>query len=430
MEKKKLAKRVLIITYYWVPMGGSGVQRWVKFSKYLPENGWQPVIYTPSNPDFPLRDESFLADVPESCEVIRQPIWEPYRIASLFSNKKNLNTGMLRKDGKTSWKDNFLNYVRSNYFIPDPRVFWVKKSIKFLTAYLQKNPVDVIVTNGPPHSMHLIGLGLKKKLGIKWVADFRDPWTNIDFYHSLKLTESSDRKHRALEKEVVSTADVVTVVGKSMQAEYLEYSENVKVITNGYDQSISQKEVVRDTKFSMAHIGLMNADRNPKMLWKVLKKIGEEQTGFLEDLEIKLIGKVSGDVLNAIEENSLTSQLKLIDYVPHSEVHGLQQASQILLLVVNDTPNAKGILTGKIFEYLMARRPILAVAPEDGDLAEIINQTESGEVFGFLEMKKLEAFILKSYADYKKGSLEIQSHSIGKYSRQSLTKDLVALFEE
>ncbi|MDC3220026.1 MAG: glycosyltransferase [Saprospiraceae bacterium] len=428
MEKKKLLKRVLIITYYWVPMGGSGVQRWVKFSKYLPENGWQPVIYTPSNPDFPLRDESFLKDVPECCEIIRQPIWEPYRIASLFSKKKNLNTGMLRKGEKTSWKDNFLNFVRSNYFIPDPRVFWVKKSIKFLTNYLHENPVDVIVTNGPPHSMHLIGLGLKKKLGIRWIADFRDPWTNIDFYHALKLTNSSDQKHRALEKEVVRTADIVTVVGKSMQEEYLEYSDHVKVITNGYDQSISPKKVKRDNKFSIAHIGLMNADRNPKMLWKVLNKIGEEQPGFLEDLNIKLIGKVSENVLNTIEENYLTNQLELIDYVPHNEVHILQQTSQILLLVVNDTPNAKGILTGKIFEYLMARRPILAIAPEDGDLAEIINQTESGEVFGFLEMKKLEIFILKSYADYKNGSLEIKSHSIEMYNRQNLTKEMVALF--
>ena len=187
---------------------------------------------------------------------------------------------------------------------------------------------------------------------------------------------------------------------------------------------------MRDAKFSLAHICLMNADRNPKILWKVLEKIGKEQPEFLVDLEIKLIGKVSGDVLNSIDESNLTSQLNLIDYVPHSEVRGLQQASQILLLVVNDTPNAKGILTGKIFEYLMARRPILAVAPEDGDLAEIINQTESGEVFGFLEMKKLESFILKSYSDYKTGSLEIQSHSIEKYSRRSLTKDMVALFED
>lgn len=430
MENEKRLKRVLIITYYWVPMGGSGVQRWVKFAKYLPENGWQPVIYTPANPDFPLKDESFLADIPPECEVIRQPIWEPYRLAALFSNKKNLNTGMLRKEGIESWKDKLLNYIRSNFFIPDPRVFWVKKSVKFITKYLQENPVDIIVTNGPPHSMHLIGLGLKKKLGVKWVADFRDPWTNIDFYHSLNLTKRSDRKHRALEKEVVESADIVTVIGKSMQEEYLEYSDNVRVVTNGYDQSIGKKNGTRDKKFSIAHIGLMNADRNPKTLWKVLKSIGEQNADFLQDLEIKLIGKVSEEVINSINKNNLGSNLNLISYVPYNEVHSLQQAAQILLLVVNNTPNAKGILTGKIFEYLMARRPILAIAPEDGDLAEVINQTESGKVFGFLEVEKLRAYILACYAQYQQGQLEINSHGIEQYSRRNLTKKMVTLFEE
>lgn len=423
-------KRVLIITYYWVPLGGSGVQRWVKFSKYLPENGWQPVIYTPSNPDFPLKDESLVADVPDTCKVIRQPIWEPYQLASFFSKNKNMNTGMLRKSDKASWKDNVMNYVRSNFFIPDPRVFWVKKSVRFLTAYLKKNPVDVIVTNGPPHSMHLIGLGLKKKLGVKWVADFRDPWTNIDFYHTLKLTKRSDQKHRRLEKEVVRSADVVTVVGKSMQQEYLEYSPRVKVITNGFDKSISPKKVARDQQFSMAHIGLMNADRNPKTLWKVLKKIGAEQPQFLADLEIKLIGKVSEEVMDSIRENNLEAQLNLVGYVQHSEVHALQQSSQMLLLVVNDVPMAKGILTGKIFEYMMSKRPILAIGPEDGDLAEIINATKSGEIFDFKEMEKLETYILKSYAAYKTGNLEVESEGIEKYSRRNLTKDLVGFLNQ
>ena len=148
-SKSLFMKRVLIITYYWVPLAGSGVQRWLKFVKYLPQNGWQPIIYTPSNPDFPLRDESLMKDVPDECEVIRQPIWEPYKYASIFSKNKSATTGMHKKEDKKSWKSNLVNYVRSNFFIPDPRVFWVKKSIKFLSKYLDDNPVDVVVTNGP-----------------------------------------------------------------------------------------------------------------------------------------------------------------------------------------------------------------------------------------------------------------------------------------
>ena len=427
--KKYTLKRALIITYYWVPMGGSGVQRWVKFAKYMPELGWQPVIYTPSNPDFPLMDDSLVGDVPDVCEVIRQPIWEPYRLAALFSNKKSLNTGMLRKEKKSSWKDDLMNYVRSNYFIPDARIFWVKKSIRFLTKYLKENPVDIVITNGPPHSMHLIGLGLKKKLGVKWLADFRDPWTNIDFYHTLNLSKKSDAKHRRLEQEVVSRADVVTVVGKSMQEEYSQYSDHVKVITNGYDKTIANQKIERDKKFSIAHIGLMNADRNPKTLWTVLKKIGEERPEFLKDLEIKLIGKVSQEVLDSIRENGLDAQINLVGYVKHSEVQAMQQSTQILLLVVNNVPNAKGILTGKVFEYLMSKRPILAIGPEDGDLAEIISQTNAGEIFDYTATLKLEKYLLESYSQFQKGTLEVDSHHIEKYSRKNLTKEMVRIMD-
>ena len=272
--------------------------------------------------------------------------------------------------------------------------------------------------------MHLIGLGLKKKLGIKWLADFRDPWTNFYYYFVMNLTNRSDRKHRRLEKEVVSTADLVTVVGKFMQEDYLKYSPNVKVITNGYDKGISIQEVSLDQKFSLAHIGLMNADRNPVTLWKVLKKIGAEHPGFLEELEIKLIGKANEEVMEAIRENQLEDQVNLVGYVPHNEVYAHQQSSQILLLVVNRVPLAKGILTGKVFEYLMSKRPILAIGPEDGDLAEILNQTRGGEIFDFDETEKLEQYILESYKSFKSGNLEVYSKGIEKYSRAHLTKEL------
>ena len=423
-------KRALIITYYWVPLGGSGVQRWVKFSKYLPENGWQPVVYTPSNPDFPLRDESLVSDVPDECEVIKQPIWEPYRLAALFSNKKNLNTGMFRAGEKSSMKDKLMNYVRSNYFIPDPRVFWVNKSIKFLTKYIKENPVDVVITNGPPHSMHLIGLGLKKKLGVKWVADFRDPWTKIDFYHTLNLTKNSDAKHHRLEQEVLRTADLVTVAWKLMQKDFSEFNSNVKFINNGYDIAASDKKIERDKKFSISHIGIMNPDRNPRTLWKVLKKIGEAKPEFLDDLEIKLIGNISPDVIDSIKASDLEKQLNIINYVPHYQVHDLQKACQMLLLVINSTPTAKGIIPGKVFEYLISKRPIIVVGPEDGDSAGIIKECEAGRAFNFEEADKLEAYILESYEKYKTGNLEVNSHGIEKYSRRNLTKKLSGYLNE
>ncbi|MEM6967419.1 MAG: glycosyltransferase [Bacteroidota bacterium] len=423
-------KRVLIITYYWVPLGGSGVQRWVKFSKYLPELGWQPVVYTPSNPDFPLKDDSLIKDIPAVCEVITQPIWEPYRLASIFSKNKNLNTGMLRSNKDGTWKDQLMNYVRSNYFIPDPRVFWVKKSIKYLTHYLQKNPVDAIVTNGPPHSMHLIGLGLKKKLGLKWLADFRDPWTSIDFYHTLALTKRSDAKHRRLEREVVSSADIVTVVSSYVKKEYDAYSDAVKVITNGFDSPNQKVEIPLDEKFSIAHIGLMNVDRNPQVLWKAIKKIGDEHPDFKKDVEIKIIGNISEEGVNAIKENGLMDNLNLVGYLPHAEVYPHQQAAQILLLAINNTPTAEGIIPGKIFEYLMSKRPILAIGPPSGALADILNQTSGGSTFDFEDLEGLENYLLDAYAKYKKGKWQVNSKNIEQYSRRNLTKKLVNHLEQ
>jgi len=414
-------------------MGGSGVQRWVKFAKYLPENGWQPVVYTPSNPDFHLTDESLVKDVPQECEVIKQKIWEPYKLASFLTNKKrtDLEVDNFRASKSQSRKDKVLNYIRSNYFIPDPRVGWVKKSIKFLTEYLKDNPVDAIVTNGPPHSMHLIGLGLKEKLGIRWIADFRDPWTKIDYYYTLNLTEKSDKKHKELEKEVVSMADVVTVAWDSMKADFQKYNPQVEIITNGYDQSDFSKPKPRlDKSFSICHTGLLNADRNPTKLWKVLKKIGAENPEFLKDLEIKLVGKLEPQIVHSIEEQGLSMRLNVIPHVPHNEVQAIQLSCQLLLLVVSDTPAAKGMIVGKLFEYLKADRPIIAICPSDGSLARIIDETKSGHCFDYNEEALLESQILKSYQAFKDGTLYIQSEGIEKYSRKNLTKDLVRLLEQ
>jgi len=414
-------------------MGGSGVQRWVKFAKYLPQNGWQPVVYTPSNPDFHLKDESLVKDVPEECEVIRQSIWEPYQIASLLSNKKrnDLEVDNFRADKKQTRMDKFLNYMRSNYFIPDPRVSWVKKSVKYLSKYLEENPVDAIVTNGPPHSMHLIGLGLKEKLGIKWIADFRDPWTKIDFYYTLDLNKKSDEKHKQLEKEVVSKADIVTVAWEAMQTDFSRYNENVELITNGYDEDdFSEHMTSLDQKFSITHTGLLNSDRNPKKLWKVLTKISNEVSGFSDDLKINLVGKIENQIIDSIEEAGLAESLNKTAQVAHSEIQGIQESSQVLLLVVSDTPAAKGMVVGKLFEYLKAQRPILAICPEDGSTAKIIAETESGQAFDYNDEEKLEAYIKQCYRDFKKGDLVIESKGIEKYSRSNLTKTLVALLEK
>ncbi|MFZ4726062.1 MAG: glycosyltransferase [Paludibacter sp.] len=427
-----MSKKVLIITYYWIPSGGAGVQRWVKFAKYLRSFGWEPIIYTPENPEFPSIDHSFEKDIPSDIQVIKTPIWEPYNVYRNLIGKKNqpINAGFISENKKSGWKDKLSIWIRGNFLIPDPRRFWIKPSVHYLTKYLKSNPVDAIITTGPPHSMHFIGLGLKKEFpNIPWLADFRDPWTNIDFYKDLNLSYISDKIHHRLEKKVIQNADCILVVSNGMKEEYeLMNPKLLKVIPNGFDDSDTlNSEIQLDRKFSISHIGTLNVARNPTILWKVLSEICTENLEFKNDLQIQLVGKVDFSILENIQDAGLQNQLLKIDYLSHSEAIEKQQCSQILMLLINNSGNAKGILTGKFFEYLAAKRPIFAIGPIDGDAAEVLKKTGAGFIVDFNDENGTKKVILDFYKQYKTNSLNIKSDSVEQYSRKSLTKDLATL---
>lgn len=425
-------KKVLIITYYWIPSGGAGVQRWVKFTKYLRDFGWEPIIYTPQNPEFPSIDHSFEKDIPSDIQVIKTPIWEPYELYRTIMGKKgeSINAGFISENKKSNWKDKLSIWIRGNFLIPDPRRFWIRPSVRFLNNYLKENPVDAIISTGPPHSMHLIALDVKKNFPtLPWIADFRDPWTNIDFYKDLNLCSISDKIHHRLEKKVIQNADCVLVVSKGMKEEYkLMNPKQLKVIPNGFDESDAIDIIFQlDRKFSISHIGTLNVARNPTILWEVLSEICTENSEFKNDLQIQLVGKVDFSVLEVIRFAGLQNHLLKIDYLSHSEAIVKQQCSQILMLLINNSGNAKGILTGKFFEYLAAKRPILAIGPIDGDAAEVLAQTGAGIIVDFNDKKGTKKVILDYYNQYKTKSLHIKSGSVEQYSRKSLTKDLAAL---
>lgn len=425
-------KKVLIITYYWIPSGGAGVQRWVKFTKYLRNFGWEPVIYTPENPEYPSTDNSFEKDIPNDIEIIKTPIWEPYNVYRNLTGKKNqpINAGFISENKKPGWKEKLSIWIRGNFFIPDPRRFWIKPSVKFLTEYLQNNTVDAIITTGPPHSMHLIGMGLKRKFpNLKWVADFRDPWTNIDFYKELNLTSIADKIHHKLEKKVIQQADAVIVVSSGMHQEFdLLSPKKLSTISNGYDESdTTTEDVLLDDKFTLSHIGTLNYARNPKTLWKVLGQICSENPNFKSDLLIKLIGKTDFSVFETINNCGLIKNTEKIEYLSHSDAIAAQRKSQVLLLLINNTENAKGILTGKFFEYLAASRPILAIGPTDGDVASVLAETAAGSVVDFYDENETKKAILAYYELYKSGKLTVHPKSVERFSRKSLTGDLANL---
>jgi glycosyltransferase involved in cell wall biosynthesis len=432
-------KKVLIISYYWPPAGGAGVQRWLKFVKYFRDFGWEPIVYTPENPEMPASDESLMADVPEGIQVLKTPIWEPYdAYKKLVGRKKEegIGAGFVSDKKQPGKIENLSVWIRGNFFIPDARRFWIRPSVKFLTHWLRENPVDAIVSTGPPHSMHLIALGVKKKMPqLKWVADFRDPWTNIDFYQELKLSSWADAKHRRLELKVLKAANAVVSVGKTMSNEFAEIlshansSNRLEVIPNGFDpDTVFTSGFSTDTKFSIAHIGTLNRSRNPHELWEVLADRVKTDAQFAADLQIKLVGKVDFNVTESIENFGLSEFVYKIPYVPLNEVGRVQKESRVLLLLINRTQNAKGIITGKFFEYMATGNPVLAIGPEDGDAAAIIAETGCGFISGFNNTENLKQHISQLYQHYKSGHTQHEiSPLVNQYSRRELTGKMAAL---
>lgn len=427
-------KKVLILTYYWPPSGGAGVQRWLKFVKYLCDFNYEPVVYTVLNGEMPVIDKSLEKDIPAGITVLKTPIWEPYGVYKKFIGRKKddkINASFLNETKKTGFTQKVSVWIRGNFFIPDARKYWINPSIKYLCDYIEKNNINYIISSGPPHSMHLIALGLKKQIPkLKWAADFRDPWTNIDFYEKLMLTKWADKKHHKQELSVITNANCVLSIGQTMSDEFVEIYKKAggkdeskfKVIPNGYDdEDIKTNAITKDEKFSIAHIGTLVKDRNPDLLWKVLNSLVKENTEFEKQLQIKLVGKIDIYVKEQIEKFGLTKYVYKIDYLPHDEVIIEQQKSKVLLLLVNNTKNAKGILTGKFFEYMIANVPVLAIGPKDGDLAKIINETGVGLISDFNDEIALEKNILALFNNERNIRNET---AIANYSRKNLTKKL------
>jgi len=422
--------KVLIITYYWPPAGGPGVQRWLKFVKYLRDFDIEPVVFVPENPHYPLMDPSFESEIPKGIEVIKHPIKEPYRFAKLLSKKKTqtISSGII-SDKKQSVLEKFLLWVRGNYFIPDARVGWVKPSVKFLEKYLIDNPVDVIITSGPPHSLHLIGMELKKIIKTPWLADFRDPWTSIGYHKKLNLSKKSQRKHEKLEARVLQTADHIIVTSPTTEKQFEVITNvHITVITNGFDTEIAE-EVKLDTKFTVSHIGSLLTERNPETLWKILSELIHENNNFASDLQLQLAGVVSDEVVKSIRSYGLSDYLINIGYISHNQSLDVNKKSQVLLVLEIDSIETRAIIPGKIFEYLAAQRPILALGPKESDIEFIINQTGTGAFFDYNKEAEIKETLLSWYQKYKDDKLVLAATDINQYSRKNLTKKLAEVLK-
>ena len=433
-------KRVLIISYYWPPTGGSGVQRWVKFAKYLPSEGWQPVIYTPENPEQLAIDESLAAEIPAEVEVIKTRIVEPYEIYKKLLRKSGHSKEAVEVNPVNAQNKSFLQkvamWVRGNLFRPDPRCMWIGPSVRFLKKYLKEHPVDLIVSTGPPQSMHLIGRRLALETGLPWIADFRDPWTKIFYFKHLSMTPGTERWHKKMEKKVLDDTSVVVAVSPLVQQEFQAMtSTRVELITNGFDECdfaaepCHKAEGGSDNEFCVTHTGLFAADGNPTVLWEVLAEKCASDNAFRKALKIKLIGKTDDSILTALNEAGLSECVKNIGYLPHSEAVEQQRNASLLILPLRKEPEYKAVLPGKLFEYLASRRPVLGIGQKDGAMAMILNETKTGVVLDWEDREAIACHIDSCWEKHLARKLVTDGADISQFTRRSLTRRMAQLFD-
>jgi hypothetical protein len=342
--------------------------RCLKFAKYLRQYGWEPVIFTAEDAHYPSIDLTNEKDIPEGITVLRQKIWEPYHIYKFITGQKkdaNVNNVFYATEKKPGLLHKLSVWIRSNFFIPDARSLWIKPSVAFLLKYLEENPVDAILSNGPPHSNTRIATLLKKATGIPWLADFQDPWSQVDYFSMLDLTLWGHKKHLRMEQEVFKRADAITIVSKTWKKNLESIgAKNVSVLPWGFDaDDFKEIEINPDTDFSLTHIGILGSDRNPTELWEAINVLAKEEPRVTKKLIIRLVGLVDTGIKEDITKSGLDNNVSYAGSVDRKKALAFAANSKVLLLVLNRQENAAGRIPGKFFEYLAAGRPILAIGP-------------------------------------------------------------------
>jgi len=420
-------KKVLIISYYWPPAGGVGVLRNLKFVKYLRNFGWEPIVYAPENADYPQEDLNNFNDIPDGVETIRYPIIEPFSLFRKFTGRKDSNKSnpvYVRKNN-AGWLDDLAIWIRGNFFIPDARFLWIKPSVKYLSKYLQEHKIDAILTDGPPHTNTVIGQNLSEKFNIPWLADFQDPWTQVDYYKMMKIRGRADRKHRKLEQDTFKTAKKITIASPTWAGELEEIgAKDVDVIYYGYDEADFEKLSVESNpnEFVISHAGVLGIDRQPDVLLKVLSDLCQEIPEFKQKLKIKLAGAVDFSIVEMIKKNGLADNFLELGNILRVDALKLMLSSDVLLLPVNKADNAKGRLPGKIYEYLRAKKPILSLGIKGSDVEQILTETQTGFNFEYDDHQAIKSYILSIFKQDLK--INPDSNKIEQFSSENQTRQI------
>jgi glycosyltransferase involved in cell wall biosynthesis len=420
-------KKVLIITYYWPPSGGAGVQRWLKFAKYLPEYGWQPIVLTvdPQYASYPQRDETLASEVHPDCLVYTTKSFEFYNLYKIISGKKEVPYGGFANESKEGTLQKVSKFLRGNFLLPDPRKGWNKYALRKAVELILQQKIDTIVTTSPPHSTQLIGLKLKQKLNIHWIADLRDPWTDIYYYNQFRHTNWARKADLKMERTIVESADQLITVSEDVKRLFAEKSAlpiaaKTVVIPNGFDEEDFQNSLVTtESKKVITYTGTISETYDVTSLLKALNRLPDQTKN---SLLIRFVGKIPSPVADLFRETGI--EVELVGYVDHSKSIEYLLRSDLLLLVIPKVINNRGILTGKFFEYLASGKPVLAIGPVDGDLNHIINETRCGQLFDYADDDGIFQYIRKKLEGT---DTMVNSEQIEKYARRQLTARIAEL---
>ncbi|HEX7493825.1 MAG TPA: hypothetical protein VF346_06365 [Bacteroidales bacterium] len=390
--------KVLIITYYWPPSGGAGVQRWLKFSKYLPEFGWEPIILTvdPYYAAYPILDKSLEKDIQESIEVYRTKATDWFRLYK--NDKSGIPAAGFAKNMDNSIKGKFFRFIRGNFFIPDPRRGWNKYAFTKACELIAEEEIRTVVTTSPPHSTQLIGLRLKKKYpGIKWISDLRDPWTDIYYYNLFYPTFISRFIDKKYEVSVLRKADIITTVGfslgKNFESKVIGKGEKIRIIHNGYDESDFENITEqKPDRFTISYTGTLSESYPVDGFIRAVRSATSKGA----DISLKFTGLVSEVQKKQISFSVEKDHMEFIPYSDHHAAIGNMMSSSLLLLVIAKHPDNRSFLSGKLFEYLASGKPILCLGPVDGDAAEILERYHLGKCFSYDDADGIEKYILST----------------------------------
>ena len=433
-----MSRNVLVISYYWPPAGGPGALRVLNFCRFLPRFGWNPIVLTVKDGEYPYTDNSLTDNVPPGIHVYRTKSRNPFAAYRRFTGKRNgapIPVGMLA-DGEKRGREKIAAWIRAQFFIPDARIGWFLSSVAKVSRIIKNEKIDLVFTSSPPHSLQLFGLYIRKISMLPWIADLRDPWTGIRYYQNIKRAYLTRKGDEFLERAVLRSADHVVTIGRSLAAQFTDLKKStpgknsITVIPNGFDEAQFGGPAKRTKKFRIAYTGNMSALQNPSELWRSLSDLANKNTDFKKNISLHFTGRIHTSILNSLTEYGLGELTHTRGYVPHHEsIEEIKNAS-LLLVIVPRVENNRCIVTGKIFEYIGSGKPVLVIGPVDGEAAEIIGKVSNGAVCDYEDTEGCSLFIENIYSAWKKKKLpESEPEERRLYSRETLTAKLAELFD-